>query len=63
MNCAIGSGALAFATFVPVDRYEPTIATSTESASASSRAKFGAGSSGIDQLRPQRRDRRGEARR
>ena len=34
-------------TFVPVDRYEPTMATSTESAIASSRAKFGAGSSGL----------------
>ena len=47
MNCAIGSGALGFETFVPVVRYEPTIATSTESAIASSRAKFGDGSSGL----------------
>lgn len=47
MNCAIGSGALALDTAVPVDRYELTIVTSDESASASSRSKLGAGSSGF----------------
>jgi hypothetical protein len=38
MNCASGSGAFGLDTFVPVERYDPTIATSTESAIASRRA-------------------------
>ena len=55
MNCAIGSGALAFATFVPVDRYEPTIATSNESASREQAREVRRGIVGDDQLRAQRR--------
>ena len=55
MNCAIGSGALAFATFVPVDRYELTTATSDRIGEREQSSEVRRRVVGVEQLRPERR--------